>query len=77
MDTERISDLSKDEVFQAISSQIAQCRKCDLYKGRNKPVPGEGNLNASLFFVGEGPGANEDIQGRPFVGQAGDRKSVV
>jgi uracil-DNA glycosylase len=71
MDKERISDLGKDEVFQAISSQIAQCTKCNLYQGRNNPVPGEGNLNASLFFVGEGPGANEDIQGRPFVGQAG------
>lgn len=71
MDTERITDLTKDEVFQAISSQISLCKKCSLHQGRTHPVPGEGNLNASLFFVGEGPGANEDIQGRPFVGQAG------
>ena len=42
------------------------------FKTRTKPVPGEGPPNAKVMFVGEGPGRNEDIEGRPFVGRAGD-----
>ena len=55
-----------------ISAEIAVCRRCALCEKRNRVVPGEGNPNApAVLFVGEGPGAEEDAQGRPFVGAAG------
>ena len=50
---------------------IKGCTKCGLAKTRKNVVPGEGNANAWLVFVGEAPGEDEDIQGRPFVGRAG------
>jgi len=54
-----------------IADEVCQCRKCDLGSLRTNAVPGEGNPNARIFFIGEGPGADEDAQGRPFVGRAG------
>lgn len=54
-----------------IAGEICSCRKCELGKLRTNAVPGEGKANASILFVGEGPGADEDAQGRPFVGRAG------
>ena len=51
--------------------QITHCHNCKLAETRNKVVPGEGPEDASMFFIGEAPGWNEDQQGRPFVGQAG------
>jgi len=51
--------------------QIKDCNRCRLSEGRTNLVFGEGNENAGLMFVGEAPGANEDQQGRPFVGAAG------
>jgi DNA polymerase len=56
----------------AIAAEIAACRKCKLCEGRTNTVPGEGNPATELLFVGEGPGADEDAQGRPFVGRAGE-----
>ena len=53
-------------------SQVKGCRKCGLCETRTKTVFGEGNPDARLFFIGEGPGRNEDASGRPFVGRAGD-----
>jgi len=50
---------------------IQNCRKCPLCKSRNNTVPGEGNPDAQLMFIGEGPGFDEDRLGRPFVGKAG------
>lgn len=50
---------------------IRNCNKCVLYKSRTKPVPGEGNLNTDVLLLGEAPGRQEDLSGRPFVGQAG------
>jgi DNA polymerase len=47
------------------------CRNCPLWEGRNKFVYGEGNPDAVCMVIGEGPGANENLQGRPFVGEAG------
>src|SRR5438034_5703187 len=47
------------------------CTKCELHKSRTRAVPGEGPRDARIMFVGEGPGQNEDEQGRPFVGAAG------
>jgi uracil-DNA glycosylase family 4 len=52
-------------------NQIALCRKCEIAKYRTKVVPGEGAENADIMFIGEAPGFNEDQQGRPFVGAAG------
>jgi len=58
--------------LQAISDDIGDCTRCPLaYAGRRKIVFGDGSPTARLIFVGEGPGADEDIQGLPFVGKAG------
>jgi uracil-DNA glycosylase family 4 len=54
-----------------LAEKIRACRKCGLAEGRIHAVPGEGDPKASLMFVGEGPGHDEDVQGRPFVGRAG------
>jgi uracil-DNA glycosylase family 4 len=54
-----------------IAEECRQCRKCDLGSLRTNAVPGEGNPAARIMFVGEGPGADEDAQARPFVGRAG------
>ena len=57
--------------LEEINAEILICRKCPLASGRTQAVPGEGNPEAELMFVGEGPGHDEDVQGRPFVGRAG------
>jgi DNA polymerase len=62
--TQDSSDLSLEET-------IRNCQRCPLAKTRTHAVPGEGDMNAELMFVGEAPGRDEDIQGRPFVGKAG------
>ena len=54
-----------------IREEIGECTRCALHKGRNKLVFADGDPNARLMFVGEGPGADEDAQGLPFVGRAG------
>ena len=54
-----------------IESQVRACRLCRLHKLRTNAVPGEGDWSAELLFIGEGPGRDEDLQGRPFVGRAG------
>ena len=61
----------KQAINRKISHEISICKKYDLVKTRTNPVPGEGDLYSKLMLVGEGPGANEDKQGRPFVGEAG------
>lgn len=62
---------SKESVFKAISDEIAGCTACRLHEHRTNTVPGEGSLHARVMVIGEGPGANEDREGRPFVGAAG------
>jgi uracil-DNA glycosylase len=57
--------------LEAIRKEMGDCRRCKLWEGRRNLVFGEGNTDAALMFVGEGPGADEDAQGRPFVGRAG------
>jgi DNA polymerase len=57
--------------LKTIADEVRQCRKCTLGSLRTNAVPGEGDTNARIFFIGEGPGADEDAQGRPFVGRAG------
>lgn len=59
------------ESLEAVAEIIGGCRKCALCEGRTRTVPGEGNPRARLMCIGEGPGANEDATGRPFVGAAG------
>lgn len=54
-----------------IKKQAEQCRKCNLATTRTNLVFGEGNLKTEVMFIGEAPGKNEDLQGKPFVGQAG------
>lgn len=54
-----------------VRQELGKCVRCKLSKGRKTIVFGEGSPNAGIMFVGEGPGADEDIQGRPFVGRAG------
>lgn len=55
----------------AVRDELGDCIRCKLHKGRKNIVFGEGNPNAGLVFVGEGPGQEEDLQGKPFVGAAG------
>lgn len=57
--------------LRGLAEQISVCTKCDLCKTRTHAVPGEGNPNADIVFIGEGPGFYEDQQARPFVGPAG------
>ncbi len=61
----------KPSALKAIREDIGDCTRCRLHKGRKNIVFGVGNMNADLMFVGEGPGADEDEQGEPFVGRAG------
>ena len=59
------------DTLAKISEDIGDCRRCRLCEGRSRIVFGSGNEKARLVFVGEGPGADEDAQGLPFVGRAG------
>jgi DNA polymerase len=61
----------KDDTLPKILEDLGDCTRCKLHKGRKKLVFGDGSPTAKLVFVGEGPGADEDIQGLPFVGRAG------
>jgi uracil-DNA glycosylase family 4 len=57
--------------LEAVRAELGECRRCALHRTRHRLVFGEGNTKADLVFVGEAPGADEDAQGRPFVGRAG------
>ena len=57
--------------WKELEEKCNNCNKCQLYKNRHNVVIGVGNKNAKIMFIGEGPGADEDIQGIPFVGKAG------
>ncbi|MBM3813943.1 MAG: uracil-DNA glycosylase [Acidimicrobiia bacterium] len=59
------------DTMERIREDIGDCTRCRLHQGRNKIVFGSGNEKSPLVFVGEGPGADEDAQGLPFVGRAG------
>ncbi len=56
-----------------LKKKISECTKCRLHEDRDKTVPGEGPLDADIMLIGEGPGADEDAQGKPFVGSAGKK----
>jgi uracil-DNA glycosylase family 4 len=60
-----------NETIEDIRNDIGNCTRCPLWEGRTKIVHTTGNFDADLMFIGEAPGANEDAQGEPFVGRAG------
>jgi DNA polymerase len=66
-----VSPADRAAALQLIRDELGECTRCALHKGRNKLVFGDGSPTARLMFVGEGPGADEDAQGLPFVGKAG------
>lgn len=57
--------------LEELDKKMKACKACELSKTRTTVVPGEGSPQAKIMFIGEGPGKNEDLQGRPFVGAAG------
>lgn len=68
------SGTSSQDVHQHLATmeqQVATCTRCPLSEGRTRTVFGEGDVETDLMFIGEGPGYDEDQQGRPFVGKAG------
>ncbi len=68
---EELISKEKELEFKKIKDEVASCRKCPLYNTRNYPVIGEGSHQAKIVFVGEAPGAREDLTGHPFCGAAG------
>lgn len=62
---------AQDQALENIAQEVRVCTRCPLYKNATHAVPGEGPAHAEIMMIGEGPGANEDKLGRPFVGQAG------
>ncbi len=64
--------MSKDDRLAEVAQQVAACSECGLCAERNNTVPGEGNPEADVMFIGEGPGEDEDREGRPFIGRAGE-----
>jgi uracil-DNA glycosylase len=67
-----VTDAGRRAALEAIATEVRACTNCRLHEGRTRAVPGEGDPDTEVVFVGEGPGFNEDRQGRPFVGRAGD-----
>ncbi len=64
-------DFDPVELLTQVADEVGACSKCGLAETRTHAVPGEGKPRARIMFVGEAPGADEDAQGRPFVGRAG------
>jgi uracil-DNA glycosylase len=64
--------IDRKAALDAIAAEVRACHRCPLGTGRTMAVPGEGDPDTEVVLVGEGPGFNEDRQGRPFVGRAGD-----
>ena len=63
--------------LETIKQDVIKCTKCDLCKTRTNAVPGKGNFQSDVIFVGEAPGRNEDKQGEPFIGVAGKKLSIA
>jgi DNA polymerase len=61
----------RQAALDVIASEVRACTRCRLHETRTKAVPGEGDPDTEVVFVGEGPGFNEDREGRPFIGRAG------
>src|SRR5260370_24250597 len=60
-----------EDALRALAAEIRACTACPLNRSARQAVPGEGSAESGIFFLGEAPGYNEDVQGRPFVGAAG------
>ena len=67
-----MTDVERQAALEAIAAEVRVCTNCRLHETRTRAVPGEGDPETEVVFVGEGPGFNEDRQGRPFIGRAGD-----
>jgi DNA polymerase len=65
------STIKSSAELEQVAEEVRKCRICDLGYSRTNAVPGEGNPDARIMFIGEAPGGDEDAQGRPFVGRAG------
>lgn len=65
------------QALRCLEKEVVRCQRCRLAQGRTHAVPGEGDLNAMVLFVGEAPGAEEDRLGRPFVGRSGQYLTEV
>jgi uracil-DNA glycosylase len=63
--------MSAEQELEKLAKRIKVCTLCELHRSRTEAVPGEGPTQAEIMLIGEGPGANEDKQGRPFVGASG------
>ena len=61
----------KEIEIKRLAQEIRRCKKCPLWRTRNNTVPGEGPANAKIMIIGQAPGQEENFQGRPFVGRAG------
>lgn len=66
-----MTDAERRSALEAIAAEVRVCTRCRLHETRTRAVPGEGDPSTEVMFVGEGPGMNEDREGRPFVGRAG------
>jgi uracil-DNA glycosylase family 4 len=67
-----VTEAERRAALEAIAAEVRACTGCRLHEARTMAVPGEGHPSTEVVFVGESPGMNEDRQGRPFVGRAGD-----
>ena len=66
-----------NQELETIKQNVIKCTKCDLCKTRTNAVPGKGNFQSDVIFVGEAPGRNEDKKGEPFIGVAGKKLSIA
>ena len=66
-----VTSAERRAALEGIAAEVRVCTRCRLHETRTRAVPGEGDPDTEVLFVGEGPGANEDREGRPFVGRAG------
>jgi DNA polymerase len=66
-----VTDAERRAALEVIAAEVRDCTRCRLHTTRTRAVPGEGDPSTEVMFVGEGPGQNEDREGRPFVGRAG------
>ncbi len=66
-----------DKKLEDVRQDVIKCTKCELSKTRTKSVPGKGNFQSDVIFVGEAPGKNEDENGEPFIGIAGKKLSIA
>ncbi len=76
--SDSVSDIKPEEtgpppimILEEVRNELGECKRCKLHRTRRTIVFGEGNERGTLMFIGEGPGYDEDVQGRPFVGRAG------